>query len=290
MQLFLISTYNAGLIELKLLGKTLFEFAPFVNQRAHGVQGVINSCNSDVVCMQEVFSKTHAKAITKATEWKFPYQLFPRTLRPKVLGSGLGILSKYPIMHARTVFFDSQLIEERLFAPKGYMTVLIDVPEFGLVEIHNTHTTAGGSKHHPESKVSDRCREDQLLELLDFANQRDASITTTILAGDLNCGPEASRGNYETLLARGCLDANKVARGEDTAPVTWDPNNFLNISSPHKTSPAQRIDHILTFNSKASIPTFAEMIGTAATVRICDDLIVTPSDHYGVSVSLQREA
>lgn len=79
------------------------------------------------------------------------------------------------------------------------------------------------------------------------------------VTGDLNCGPEASPGNYQSLLDQGFIDATTtdVATLKDSKVVmsppapsfcTWDPKNYLNTIGPHADCPGQRCDHVLLYS------------------------------------------
>ncbi len=287
-----IGTYNAGLIELKLFGKTVFTFAPHVIQRSLALPDFLKNSGCDVICLQEVFDRSHAEYLKSELMSVYPHQYFPRTYRPKIFDTGLAFLSKYPLQNTGVKFFSDQLLEEKLFAPKGYITARLTAPHFGAVSIVNCHTTAGGSKHHPESSISDSCRQKQLTELAKVSKVSSKYGDVAMIVGDLNCGPEASYDNFNALINKGYSDtvANWYS-GKELAPVTWDPNNPLNVNSPHKTSPAQRIDHILIANSSPKIDAIdVKKIGADATIEVNSSAMITVSDHYGFVVTFSRVA
>lgn len=284
-----ICSYNTGLLRVQLFGCKLFEFSKHVERRATQIADTILEDAPDIICFQEIFSKRHFERIENSLRRTHPYSTNGRSFRPKFVGSGLAIFSRFEIIYTSHHWYKHQLLDEFFFAPKAYLTATIDIPHYGLVEIINTHTTAGGSRHHPESKIVDLRRAAQLSEVADFALQRDTSVFHSLLIGDLNCGPEASRGNYEELLAVGFSDLVVAAHGKECPPITWNPVNSLNVSSPHRTSPPQRIDHILSISSGTVKSFDYRLIGTAETVRVDDNFSCTPSDHYGVQLSLNRE-
>ena len=282
-----VATYNTGLIRAQVAGYTLFEFAPHVEVRSRHISNAVLDVNPDIVCLQEVFSRKHLRIIASDLNKTYPYSYAPLSFRPKLFDSGLSLFSKYPILQSNFYWFRSQLMEEALFAPKSYMAVTIDTGTQGLIEIVNSHTTAGGSRHHPESQTADNCRQLQLEEMIEFLMQRDASIAHSLLVGDLNCGPEASKSNYEFLLSRGFTDLPSIAYSSSVAPVTWEPENPLNAESPHKTSPPQRIDHILASSRSRWFAEDYKAMVKKPTVQLSTDVRCTPSDHYGVLVSLR---
>lgn len=284
-----VASYNTGLIRAQIFGRTLFEFSPHVEFRSKHISSTIAALNPDIICLQEVFSRRHLNLIIRSLANTHPHWYAPISLRPKLFGSGLALFSRFPILQSNSRWFKSQLFEEAVFAPKAYMTVTIDTGTQGLVEIVNCHTTAGGSKHHPESSTADGCRQLQIEEMVNFSSERDLSVAHSLLIGDLNCGPEASVKNYKYLISRGFTDLVVSALGDSPAPVTWDPLNPLNVSSPHKTSPPQRIDHILAISRSKLLAADYRTIGREPTVQISLEKGCTPSDHYGVMVAFKGE-
>jgi endonuclease/exonuclease/phosphatase family metal-dependent hydrolase len=284
-----VATFNTGLIRAQIAGHTIFEFAPHVEIRSKYIAGTLQRFDPDIICFQEIFSKKHLKQILDSLGKTHPYTYAPFSFRPKIFGSGLALFSKYPILQSNFYWFKCQLFEEALFAPKAFMVVTVDVGSFGLIEIVNCHTTAGGSKHHPESHAADNCRQLQLGEIIELLMQRDASIAHSLLVGDLNCGPEASKSNYEFLISRGFADLTVIAHPVSRPAITWDPENSLNVESPHKTSPPQRIDHILGHSRAKLIVDGYRSIGKEPTVEVSPKIRCTPSDHYGVMLTLRNE-
>jgi endonuclease/exonuclease/phosphatase family metal-dependent hydrolase len=280
-----IATFNAGLIQLKIGGRVLFEFAPYVDDRAEALPDLLLSLDVDLICLQEVFTEKHWKAVVSRLSSKFPFAHRANARRPQLFDLGLGLLSRYPIANAREYLFTAQLADEWLVAPRGMQVATIELPYQKSIVVANCHTTAGGIFSHPESKKANFCRASQLQQLV--TSSAELSGFATFVVGDLNCGPEASPANYESLLqAAGYRDL--VAEwfnqaGVDCPPVTWDPANSLNAASPHKNSPPQRIDHILCREKSCSslTPKDVALFGTDPTVHVASGQKVTISDHYG---------
>lgn len=283
-----LATYNTGLIRLSLFGKTLFEFAPHVEARVAGVVAEVLGCGADVVALQEVFARQHAQRIAAETQDLYPHQYFPGSYRPQLLGSGLAILSKFPIVAHCLRNFKSQLADEFWVAPKAFSAVTLAVPGWGMVDVLNTHTTAGGMRHHPESAAADACRLAQLQELMAMAQMLENKAEVQFLLGDLNCGPEASLANYEYLLEQRWIDLVAQGCGRRQPLVTWDPANLLNRDSPHKTSPPQRIDHVLVAQMPGMEAQGVRWFGCVESVQLASGRGVTASDHFGVCVGVKR--
>jgi endonuclease/exonuclease/phosphatase family metal-dependent hydrolase len=283
---FSIATYNAGLIRVRLLGRTWFEFAPYVQERASLLSKVLLASGADLCCVQEVFDAAHAQQLAVAMKHSHPYRLFPRTYRPKWFDSGLGLLSRFPLVQSQLRFFKSQLIDEALFGPRAFQSAMVEIPDFGVVEILNAHTTAGGARRHPQSVQADRVRARQLAEMLEFAETRDNAVRATMIVGDLNCGPGVSAANFALLQELGYVDLVADRLGPQ-APISWDPLNPLNLDSPHKTSPSQRIDHLF-------LKCHRGILRARSVRRIGEELFAlgngveaTASDHYGFVAALE---
>lgn len=104
---------------------------------------------------------------------------------------------------------------------------------------------------------------------------------------DLNCGPEASAGNYRYMLERGYEDA--VAPFAEAVGPTWDPTSTLNNLKVFADCPAQRIDHLFLrgggrFALEAVEKVFTEPIVTVGSGR--GQKRVHLSDHYGLVMTL----
>jgi endonuclease/exonuclease/phosphatase family metal-dependent hydrolase len=282
-----IATYNLGLLDIQFFGKTVFEFAPFTRIRAKSIPQALVGLNCDVLCVQELYHAEDASAITLALAKNLPFSICSKTSRsPLKLGHGLAIFSKHPIQDTNSVQFKTQLLDEQLIGPKGFLYANIQSPKFGELGIATLHTTAGGFFHHPESKKANRCRHNQLVELTTFIQSKNA---LTFMAGDFNCGPEVSQQNFETVLGSGFNRLDSCAIRCDDGP-TWDPQNSLNISSPHKTSPPQRIDHVLAteaLSSKLLVESAARIFTETTLIKNHSH---TLSDHYGLLVTARKSS
>lgn len=280
-----IATYNAGLIQVKALSKVLFEFAPFVDLRAKALPTLLLSLNADIICLQEVFDIKHWEQIQRDTKYVFPFSAYPRSRRPALFNLGVAFLSRIPLHDTLFTRFSDQLVEEFVFAPRGAGFVRVRPSKHFDIWISNSHTTAGGSKHHPESRKTDQCRARQLTELSAKIDSLSGDQCGKMIFGDLNCGPEASLENYRLLADLGFNDSVKSIFDSKglVAPPTWDPTNSLNMQSPHKTSPKQRIDHALVGDAWTDklIVENAAIIGMEPIITLSDAQTCTVSDHYG---------
>lgn len=207
--------------------------------------------------------------------------------------NGLLILSKFPIKNRALIAHNKVSTLERCLATKSMLAVEVVIPNFGECVFINMHTTAGGAID-PEHPDVDTDRENELKQAIDYCKEVEGKGKVGIILGDLNCGPEASKNNYDYCLNEGFRDtyveAVTSSRLEDGPSCTWDPANHLNKIGPHASSPGQRCDHLL-------LPAASCQHITVKNARVVFDGQVAPlanknekstlSDHYGLVVGLQ---
>ncbi|CAG8583962.1 176_t:CDS:2 [Diversispora eburnea] len=103
----------------------------------------------EIICLQEVWVYDNYELIRNKIKKRFPYARFYHS---GVLGGGLAIFSRYPIVE--TNFHPYRLNGRPIqvnhgdwYVGKGIASAVVDHPVAGLIEIFNTHTHAGyGSK------------------------------------------------------------------------------------------------------------------------------------------------
>jgi endonuclease/exonuclease/phosphatase family metal-dependent hydrolase len=281
-------TFNAGILSLRILGRPVIEPAPHVGERIRALPGLLASLRPDIIALQEVYALAHKWFLARELATSYPYAFFSERTKRIGLPSSLMLLSRWPLEETAVHAFTSAAPDEFLFDSKGFLSARIDV-EGGLTfHLLNAHTTAGGIFFHPESRFTDRVRERQILQLLEAAS---STGRPTVIAGDLNAGPGVSDANYKLVTSRGYVDAWDFAglRATGGRNVTWEPENSLNSTGPHKSSPPQRIDHVFvpaSFSSVISVAS-AEIVFDMPCVATGNDHLVTPSDHYGLMADLQ---
>jgi endonuclease/exonuclease/phosphatase family metal-dependent hydrolase len=280
---FHITTFNVGLLDVTIGDHVIFEFAPFTRLRVDAVQRALLEHEADVVCLQELFHHADAVKITTALKHKWPYWSIAKKASSVGFGAGLVTLSRYPILNEQVHTFRAQTITERLIAKKALHVCEIEHPKLGNLFVGNTHLTAGGLFVHPESERAERVRTRQIQELFEQVGNEKSP---TLICGDFNCGPAVSDSNFLGLLQRNFANACR-SQNDSEFFVTWDPQNPLNLNSPHKTSPPQRIDHILFSSDLVSrVKDLVVRRVFDVPISLTDGSIVTPSDHYGVALEV----
>ena len=282
-----ITTFNVGLLDVFLFGHRVFEFAEYTRGRARALADVLFELDSDVLCLQEIYHQHDLKSIGAALSKKYAFSMLTSSRKGSLGGvnHGLAIFSKFPLLNRLDYRFNAQLLDERLFGPKGCLIATIEHPEIGNFAIANLHTTGGGFLNHPESDKANHIRAAQISEACTLVIKQSKNC---MLIGDLNCGPEASETNYSLALASGFIDPYMPIYGSESRP-TWTPLNPLNANSPHKTSPPQRIDHIFpSFQMAEKIEVMAFDQLFEQTFPIASQQI-TVSDHYGIQLCVKAK-
>lgn len=282
-------TLNCGLLRIGALGRALLEPAPFIAPRLAALPAALRRVDADIIALQEIYKTAHKRQVMKALADRWPHADFPRGRPPHKLDSGLLVLSRFPIAGARFHPFKDAPRDERLFVHRGAFETVHEAPGFGPLRLLSFHTTAGGTRHDPESAEADAIRGRQIETILDLAESGPAH-SAAVLIGDLNAGPPVSMGNYRQVLARGYADLFAESVGETAAAgaVTWDSQQPLNKRGPHNHQRPQRIDHIFLKRERLARWRVAEarIVLTEPVVAVPGEGSVTVADHYGVFVRL----
>ena len=283
-----ILSLNVGLLDIRLLGRSFYRPADFVEQRLRAIPTQLQAFDADIVAMQELFQYRHIRWLTGKLADTYPYQYYQRTLRP--VGNGLLLLSKRPLHSPRFQYFSKGLFKEQLIAGKGMLSAQVEIGG-SAVTLVNLHTTAGGSSEEQGVPQILSLREAQLAQMLDDVQRRNSPLS--LVVGDFNAGPEIAEPNYDYMLEQGYRDGYlDFCRQHDRLPeMTWDADNPLNRQGTHATSVSQRIDHFFlsdALNSRSRITD----AGLAFTDSVVDTGIaaepqnVTISDHFGLYLDL----
>ena len=168
-------------------------------ERQQAIADLINKMDDDVICIQEAFEGFGP--IAQAVKKNFPYILYDVGRNSQThLGSGLAILSRYPIKkfsyqkHPCAGGID-------VFARKGVLAATITLPGNRPFLLFNTHLNAGASSSEKFPDAAHDYRRDQLQSMQEMIKEyvaqhfdffaADFSTQKPIVlgAGDLNIGP-----------------------------------------------------------------------------------------------------
>ncbi len=275
-------TLNVGL--LKFLGGRI-QPVPYVEERLAVLSKELRRLNTAIVALQEIYLEEHRRYLVSQLQDVYSYFAYVREKPICGLENGLMVLSTMKL-DFQLERFRASPVDEKLFACKGVLVCRIDGGGSGNWSLLNVHTTAGGVRLHPESKKANLIRSRQIDQIL---RTSDAEAGMTIIAGDLNAGPGVSEENFRQFLSGGFESAYDLMHESDSNP-TWDPANPLNRDGPHRTSPPQRIDHVLIQRSDME----AHRLCLLSSDICCREQIVptprgpvTVSDHFGLCVELK---
>jgi endonuclease/exonuclease/phosphatase family metal-dependent hydrolase len=119
----------------------------FDTTRAHLISDAILRAmlKADIVALQEVWTEDVQRIMAQSLAGTYPHQYVPRTelsfRKKKLLGSGLMLLSKYPIVPGSEYFVPfKELINADAWAMKGVAGLEIELPDSTRVGIFTAHT------------------------------------------------------------------------------------------------------------------------------------------------------
>jgi len=283
-----IVTFNCGLMDIKLMGLTVFSNPPFSQKRVKFIPQQLIKINADIIALQECFDINNVKFIINEVKEIYPYSSSFNTETLIKLSNGLIFLSKFPIVSSFFKEYSYNHPIESMFATKGYLTCTVDVPNIGLINFINLHATSfADSSDENDDLLSDN------KSILDFELKEILKVvdSNTILLGDFNCGPNSSTYNYDFLVNNNDLIdvIGSLNEFKNLNLYTWDPNTILTKNGPHSHYPIDRIDHIMIHKDLFKVCKISngKIIFTEEIVPINDNTYSTISDHFGIFVELK---
>ena len=272
-----IVTFNCGLMDIKLAGFTIFSNPPFSQKRVKFIPQQLTKINADIIALQECFNMNYVKYIIDEVKEIYPYSSAFNTETIVKLSNGLIFLSKYPIVSSffKQYSYNHQI--ENMIATKGFLSCTINIPNIGLLNFINLHTTSFSDNNIVLNY--------QLKEILKNVNSK------TILLGDFNCGPNINTYDYELLVNNyNLIDIiGSLNNYRNLNLYTWDPNTFLSKNGPHSQSSICRIDHIMIHKDLFNYCKISngKIIFTEEIVTIDNNINSTTSDHFGIFIELK---
>lgn len=257
--------------ELRILTYNVWGLpGPLVKNRKERFERLGSQLNAyDVVTLQETFSND-IEVLSKTTG--FPYHERYNNSSFYRLGSGLYVLSKYPILKTDYMAFDRCTVADCL-ARKGVLMTRIDHPKIGPIDLYTTHYQA----EDLEKAQKIRIEEDNLI--LQELMHRNRSNNPVIVTGDFNSVPDGPE--YEDLMSRlPLVDSFRQIHPQD-------PGYTSSADNPYKAGQAdkvsERIDYIF-YLPKEGVK--YQVLDSQVTLNQAVDGYVL-SDHYGVSARLR---
>ncbi|KAI7855527.1 Endonuclease/exonuclease/phosphatase [Circinella umbellata] len=165
--------------------------------RLKAIADAISHADHDIVTLQEIWMWEDFDYLKQQTQFTLPYA---KCFYSGALGSGLAILSKYPIVS--TSYFRYSLAGRPLkvfhgdfYVGKGCGSVCIEHPDIGVLEVFTTHLHAGYGK----SDEYEGHRVSESWELANLLRSSAAQGRHVIATGDFNSIPTSH--NYQLLKA-----------------------------------------------------------------------------------------
>lgn len=155
------------------------------NARYQELMKQLRENSADFVLLSEVFSP---KAKIQLRSSDYPYEAQGMRSRGRLMGSGLRILSKHPILR-KAILGYGVCKKDDCLARKGALLAVVKLPSGQKLNLLNTHLNARGGDLIRQEQI------EQMNEFLQYFAEPDAPI---ILAGDFNASPGS--GTYQKVL------------------------------------------------------------------------------------------
>lgn len=269
-----------GVVPVRVLTWNLWwRFGPW-EQRATAIRQTLLNANADVICLQEVWASEGG--VDQVGELAEALGMsYGRTPSPYWQGYSFGnaILSRWPILG-----IDNFALPGKSGAP-GHRSLLLAslAAPFGVMPVACTHI----DYLFDQSEL--RLRQLRAVAQHCTDSRPDPEISfPVVLCGDLNAVPDSDEIRALTgrtaPLAPGLVFQDCWELAGDGSGYTWSSRNPYLADA---TWPNRRLDYILLSWPRPKglgKPLAIELVGTN------DVNGVTPSDHYGVMVTLRTEA
>ncbi|XP_039440252.1 putative neutral sphingomyelinase [Culex pipiens pallens] len=234
-------------LELSILTLNIWGI-PYVSKdravRVEAIGEVLASGNYDIVSLQEVWSESDYRYLKERAAAALP---FAHYFYSGVVGSGLAVLSKYPIVSA---FFHAWSVNGYVhriqhgdwFGGKGVGFVKISVNE-QLVHVYAAHLHAEYDRSCDDYMAH---RVIQAYDTAQFIESTQGNGVLQVLAGDLNTEPgdlayrvlqtcsRLTDSADKKMYASGDLNTNEIAR-----------NSYTDPEAAKKSPKGKRIDYIM---------------------------------------------
>jgi len=247
-------------------------FAVWDTWRYAAAMKALEKLSPDLILLEEVFSAKGNHAYRSA---KYPYEVKGPKWFPRVVGSGVRILSKYPIERKATLVYRSCEKDDCL-SRKGAVMAVVDLPSGQKLNVIATHLNARGD---------DPIREDQIDQLLEFISYYAEPNAPILLGGDFNFNPSA--GAYSYLIQR------VKALNPDPLTDLWVQTH--SPDDPGYTNDSVNDPYAREYNERTNFPLTQERIDYQFTTKIGNGPTLVPdashlffneapyySDHYAL--------
>jgi endonuclease/exonuclease/phosphatase family metal-dependent hydrolase len=235
----------------------------------------------DIVGFSEVWANSSKDSFKTLMSGTYPYSAFDGNTNPKEVGSGLLLLSRFPIKTSAFTKY-TLLAGADFFSQKGFILATIDTGAGDLM-VALTHTQAD------EGVLEVQARKSNIKQLVAGIAPWTANTTPAVVLGDLNIIGEDADGmptnQYRSLTNHltplGLTDAYRVLHPDAIADPGYTYNAVTNkliaqfAPADAKNKVKQRIDYLFT---RIFSPASAEVV--LSYVYPMDGGEMDLSDHY----------
>lgn len=267
-RVFRVVTYNVwGLVR------------PFLKKprRFQEIARTIPELDADVIAFQETFSK---KTRILSTLKGYPYVARgPGKTGLKIQGSGLLLVSRWPIVESETLVYEACAFPSCLEA-KGALFVRVLVDGLGEVDVYDTHLIAGDFE---------AARAYQAHELAAVIERKSAG-RPVVVVGDFNAEPETLgyRVFKDRLRLRNAHEDYVAAHPElpefERLGYTFDPLRNRNIRAISPSKKRHRIDHVWVRPEAGPVRAKTELCNLIYDEPIAGMFL---SDHFGLLADIR---
>lgn len=309
-----VLTYNVWMVDVP------FKMASQdIEARAAAIPAEVAKTGADIIALQEVWPdkfKIQLADDFKKLGYKYSYfEDLPYSLLLRgIIGNGLLIVSKYPIetpaeQAQRVLGFTDFTRPDEYFARKGALHVKALIPDWGAVNLYDTHYGAVSfdADELQFDMSHETSRQKQAHELIDFI-KKTSGDAPVLLMGDFNSySKKFFKDKFTDELVPDysemtCASKNQKCLGlcdsfHDSHPLeamvpTVDPdhNPYVGTAALYKARSAPRmIDYIFVSKSpKIAVAASSVVLANPLTIKGRNGSLPL-SDHYGIMTSLSLQ-
>lgn len=307
-------TLTAQANEIKVLNFNVWDLKAYgisvskqVKDRLKILPKKLVESNADIITLQEIWENKSKHRLAKTMEKNgYPHSFYVDS--GIGLGNGLMIISKFPIKKPKVSdpYTQRTRIDEVL-AHKAALHSLIEVPNFGSIDIYTTHLGAitFDEKHDGYNGVQKEKLLNQIIQFSDWVRKTQSS-PNIVVTGDFNMHYQeyAGQGHFKPTYAKDYAFLVKKLCNRGEALNTYMTANNLDVSStPHytysrenpyvasghfSTAPSEVDDYIFVCEYADMVLTSSQLVFTGPLPESYKEelklrrLPLRLSDHYGL--------
>lgn len=156
--------------------------------RLNNIITLLKHTNPDIIGFSEVWANSSKDIFIDALKSQLPYSAWDQNTNPVQLGSGLLLLSRFPLSNVSFIPYANLIGWDRL-SQKGFIIANVKVSSQKLLIVH-THTQAGENSDAIKTRTANL---NQLLNILNTVIEFDS--IPVVMLGDLNIIGENELGS-----------------------------------------------------------------------------------------------